>query len=195
MAPNLNHAFIYVTTGTSITKSIGAYYGLPLRFGKLVLTASDVVLENKGYYLLIITHFLKEFNLIVNYQEIFVSLLFYRVPLAPDILCFTKGLLKRHNCLLKHPTHILYLYCFITQSEFHLPLIAVLSEEGMSIYHLEISFIPAKPQVPLGAGIRLTIPKWHVVTITSDNNPSPQEPLVCPRILNPAYSKDLTLLV
>ena len=195
MAPDLDHAVVYGTAGTASTKSIGAYLALPLRFGKLVLTAPAVVLENEGYDLLIGTQFLKEFDGIVNHQEGFVSLLGYRVPLASDIAPVTKGLQKRRTCLLEYPTHILSLDYNVTQAKVHLPPLAVLGDEGMPVYPLERVMIPAKSQILLATGIWLTIPKGHLATISSIENPSPREPLVCPGVLDPAYSDELTLLV
>lgn len=59
-----------------------SYSGFPLRFWKLVLTTTAVVLENESYDLLIGTQFLMEFDGIVNHQEGFLSLLGYHVPLA-----------------------------------------------------------------------------------------------------------------
>lgn len=59
IAPDLNHAVVYGTTGTDSTKSSGAYLALPLRFGKLVLTAPAVVIENQVYDIMIRNYFLK----------------------------------------------------------------------------------------------------------------------------------------
>lgn len=173
MAPDLDHAVVYGTAVTASTKSIGAYLALPLQFRKLVLTAPAVVLENKRYDLLIGTQFLKEFDVIVNHQEGFVSLLGYRVPLASDIAPMTKGLRKRRTCLLEYPTHILSLDYNVTQAKVYLHPLAVLGDEGMFFYPLERVMIPAKSQILLASGIWLTIPRGHLATISSIENPSP----------------------
>ena len=65
----------------------------------------------------------------------------------------------------------------------------------MPVYPMTQSTIPPKSQVPLATGIQLAIPKGHVATISSHENPSPREPLVCPGILDPAYADELVLLV
>ena len=44
LAPDLDHCLIYGTASMASTKSLGAYLALPLRFGKLVLTAHAIVL-------------------------------------------------------------------------------------------------------------------------------------------------------
>lgn len=128
MYPNLDHAVVYDTAGTASTKSIGAYSALPLRFGKLVLTAPAVVLKIKDYDLLIGTQFLKEFDGIINHQEGFVFLLGYCVPLASNVVSVTKGLRKRRTCLLEYPTLILSLDFNVTQDKVHLHLMAVLGD-------------------------------------------------------------------
>lgn len=44
-------------------------------------------------------------------------------------------------------------------------------------------------------GIQLTIPKGHLANTSSASNPSSCDPLVCPGVLDPAYSDELVLLV
>ena len=58
LAPNLNYDQVYGTAGPNSTKALGAYSALPLRFGKLLVTAPAVVLDNDSYDLLIGTQFL-----------------------------------------------------------------------------------------------------------------------------------------
>ena len=49
MDPDINYNQSYGTAGTASTKALGAYSALPKRFGKLLITAPAIVLENKGY--------------------------------------------------------------------------------------------------------------------------------------------------
>lgn len=65
----------------------------------------------------------------------------------------------------------------------------------MPIYPLVKTNIPFKSQVIIKTRISLYIPHQTVAILTADPNPSPQEPLVCPGILDPAYLEDLLLLV
>lgn len=67
IAPDLNHLVVYGTAALASTKSIDAYSALPLCFGKIFFTASALVLESKGYNLLIGNQFLMEFNGIFNH--------------------------------------------------------------------------------------------------------------------------------
>lgn len=70
-----------------------------------------------------------------------------------------------------------------------------MGDKGMPIYPSACFTIPLKLQIFFVTGIQLSIPKGHVATILSHENPSPQEPLVCPSILDPAYADELVLLV
>ena len=69
MAPDVDYNVTYGTAGITSTQAIGAYSALPLQFGKLVLTASTVDLENESYDLLIGTQFLEEFDGIINHHN------------------------------------------------------------------------------------------------------------------------------
>ena len=53
-----------------------------MRFGKLLVAAPAVVLNNESYNFLIGTQFLREYNGIVNLKEGFLSLLGYDIPLV-----------------------------------------------------------------------------------------------------------------
>ena len=74
LAPDLNYNQIYGTAGLTSTKAIGAYSALPMRFGKMLIAATAVVLENKSYDLLIGTEFLREYNGIKNLKKGYLSL-------------------------------------------------------------------------------------------------------------------------
>ncbi|KAJ9076856.1 hypothetical protein DSO57_1022299, partial [Entomophthora muscae] len=105
MTPDVDYFILYETCRTSSTQSIGAYYSLPLRFGKLVLTAPAIVLENKNYDFLVGKKFPEEFDGIINTPEKFLTLFRYHIPLhaAPEIY---KGPQKRCSCLLEQSTDI-----------------------------------------------------------------------------------------
>lgn len=76
-----------------------------------------------------------------------------------------------------------------------MPPPSVTGNKGMLIYPTEKAVIPAKSQIALPTCIQLAIPKGHVAAISRINSPSPCETLVCPKILDPAYSEKLVLLV
>lgn len=100
MAPNMEHYVVYRSAGLVSTQSAGAYYLLPLCFGKLVLTSPAVVLENKSFEILIVTQLFVEFDGIVNHHKVFLSLLGYFTPLATNGLP-TKWSKKRQSYLLE----------------------------------------------------------------------------------------------
>ncbi|KAJ9052466.1 DNA damage-inducible protein 1 [Entomophthora muscae] len=81
LAPDLNYHQSYGTAGLSMTCAIGAYSALPMQFGKLLLAAPAVVLENESYNLLVGTQFLREYNGIINLKDGYLSILGYKVPL------------------------------------------------------------------------------------------------------------------
>ncbi|KAJ9083546.1 hypothetical protein DSO57_1033734 [Entomophthora muscae] len=62
LAPNLNYHQLYGTAGLSVTCAIEAHSALPMQFGKLLLAAPAVVLENESYSLLFGTQFLREYS-------------------------------------------------------------------------------------------------------------------------------------
>lgn len=101
MAPDLNHLVVYSTTSLASTKYISAYYELPLCVGKVFITANDVVLDKKGYSVLIGTQLAMYFDVIFKHKEGFVFLLGYCVPLVPVNASVTKGLHKRYTFLLE----------------------------------------------------------------------------------------------
>lgn len=186
MTPNFNHAVVYSMAGLTRTKSIGAYLALPLCFGKIVLTAPAVVLNNEGYDLIIGTQFLMDFDWIVNHQEVFMSLLKYCVPLAPANLLVMKGLWKRRTCLLEYATNILSLNYHVTQTKMQMPLPSVVCDEGIPVYPTASEVILAKSHTPIPTGIQMSIPKVHLVTISSIRNTSPCKLFVCPDVLKPS---------
>lgn len=61
--------------------AIGAYSALPMRFGNFLITAPAVVLPNNSYNILISTQFSLEFQEVINYKEIYLLLLSYKVPI------------------------------------------------------------------------------------------------------------------
>lgn len=81
LAPNLNFDQIYVTAETASTWALGAYYSLPMMFGKLLLNAPVVVLENERYSILIKTQLLRKHQVIVSkkwsiiYARLFITLI------------------------------------------------------------------------------------------------------------------------
>ncbi|KAJ9084669.1 hypothetical protein DSO57_1021923 [Entomophthora muscae] len=80
-------------------------YALPMQFGKLLLAASAIVLENKSYDLLVGTQFLRGYNGIINLKDIFLSILEYKVPLIfEEPVKVPRRRLK--TCALEYPTGV-----------------------------------------------------------------------------------------
>lgn len=194
MAPDVNHTTTYGTAGVASARALGAYSALPLRFGKLVLTAPAIVLENESYDLLIGTQFLEEFEGIINHHGKFLSLLGYRVPLYYPT-SVEKGPRKRRTCLVEFPNTIQALEYQVVRTKVKLPPAAVDGEYGMPVYSMTKMIVPPKSQVTVPSGIQLNINPGVVALVSGDPDPSPREPLACPGILDPGFQGELIILV
>ena len=82
LASYLHYTEQYGTMGLVATKAVGAYSAIPMRFGKIFITAPAIVLPNNNYNMLIKTQFLQEFNNIINFKDNYLSLLLYQIPLV-----------------------------------------------------------------------------------------------------------------
>lgn len=153
ITPDIDLLVMYGTTDLANTKLIGAYLYLPLRFGKLVLTAASVVIENAVHYLLIATHHIMEFKGIVNHQEGFSPFLNYHIPIPPANTSFIKGLSKQRIFMLNHAANIFSLNFHVTQTKVLIPPSLLIIEEGMSIYHLALIVVPSKSYITIHTGI------------------------------------------
>ncbi|KAJ9084038.1 hypothetical protein DSO57_1028242 [Entomophthora muscae] len=141
LTPNLNYHQLYGTTGLSMTCTIGAYSALPMWFGKLLLAAPAVILENESYNLLVGTQFLRKYNGIINLKDDYLSFLGYKVPLIfEEPVKVPRKRLK--TCALEYPTGVFTLkYC--THSS------------NMKCLHMAC---PASEGIPLLATFAITIP-------------------------------------
>ncbi|KAJ9064562.1 DNA damage-inducible protein 1 [Entomophthora muscae] len=81
LAPDLNYHQLYGMAGLPMTHAIGSYSALPMQFGKLLLAALAVILENKSYNLLVGTQFLRKYNGIINLKYGNLFIMGYEVPL------------------------------------------------------------------------------------------------------------------
>lgn len=65
----------------------------------------------------------------------------------------------------------------------------------MSVYSFKYMAILAKSQLLISTWIQQIIHDNYMALILSPSNPSPCKPLVCPRVLDPAYYGELALLM
>ncbi|KAJ9079034.1 hypothetical protein DSO57_1000669 [Entomophthora muscae] len=129
-APNLNYHQLYGTAGLSMTRAIGAYSSLPMQFGKLLLAAPAVVLENKSYNLLVGTQFLREYNVIINSKDSYLFILGYKVPLIFEEP-FKVPRKRLKTFALEYPTGVFTLKYQTHSSNMKCPPMACSTSEGI----------------------------------------------------------------
>ncbi|KAJ9074357.1 hypothetical protein DSO57_1007206 [Entomophthora muscae] len=100
-----------------------------MQFGKLLLAASEVVLENESYDLLVGTQFFCKYNGIINTKDGYLSILGYEVSLIFEEPIKVPG--KDHKtCVLEYPSVIFTLMYFIHSSNIKCPPPACPAPEG-----------------------------------------------------------------
>ncbi|KAJ9088182.1 hypothetical protein DSO57_1025735 [Entomophthora muscae] len=80
LAPDLDYEEDFGTAGPNKTKALGAYSSLLLWFGKLVVTAPAIVLQNNSYDILIGMSFMATYSTIINHKDSTFSTLGHSVP-------------------------------------------------------------------------------------------------------------------
>ena len=81
IAPDLDYQEVFGTAGPLTTKAMGAYSSLPLRFGKLIVTAPAIVLDNNSYDILVGTGFMTKYGTITNHGDDTFKILGQIVPM------------------------------------------------------------------------------------------------------------------
>ena len=81
LAPDLDCKDEFGTAGPFTTQALGAYSSIPLRFGKLVVTAPAVVLDNHSYDILIGTSFLTMFGTLIDHGTHTFTILGQSIPM------------------------------------------------------------------------------------------------------------------
>ena len=62
LAPDVDYKKSFGTAGPNVTRAVGAYSALTLRFGKTILQSPAIVLKNNNYDILIGTSFMRQWN-------------------------------------------------------------------------------------------------------------------------------------
>ncbi|KAJ9064926.1 hypothetical protein DSO57_1025264 [Entomophthora muscae] len=81
LAPDLDYQEVFGMTGPLTTKAMDAYLALPLQFGKLIVTASAIVLDNHSYDILISTGFMTRYETITNHGDNTFKILGQTIPM------------------------------------------------------------------------------------------------------------------
>lgn len=177
-----------------MTRAIGAYSALPMRFGKLLLAAPAVVLENESYDLLIGTQFLREYNGIINLKDGYLSILGYEVPLIFEEPVKVPG--KRlKTCTLEYPTGIFTLKYRTHSSNIKCPPMACPASEGIPLLATSAVTIPPGSQAILDSQISYELPERTFLELYSPPLLGRSEPYLCPGILDVSHKDPVQMLV
>ncbi|KAJ9085721.1 DNA damage-inducible protein 1 [Entomophthora muscae] len=158
LAPSLNCHQSYRKAGLSMTCAMGTYSALPMRFGKLLLAAPAVVLENESCNLLVGTQFLRDYNGTINLKNKYLFILGYEVPLIFEEPI--KGPKKRLKmCALEHPTGVFTLKYHTHLSNMKCPPMACPASEGIPLVATSAVTIPPGSQAILDSQISYKLPE------------------------------------
>ena len=80
LAPDVDYKKSLGTAGPNVTRAVGAYSALTLRFGKTILQSPAIVLNNNNYYILIGTSLMRQWNCKIYLAK---NLLFIHVEEIP----------------------------------------------------------------------------------------------------------------
>ncbi|KAJ9054181.1 hypothetical protein DSO57_1017321 [Entomophthora muscae] len=177
-----------------MTCTIGAYSALPMWFGKLLLVAPEVVLENKSYNILVGTQFLREYNGIINLKDDCLSILGYKVPLIFEELVKVPG--KRlKTCALEYPTGVFNLKYYTHSSKMKFPPMACPASEGIPLLAMSAVTIPPGSQAILDSQILYELPERTFLELYSPSLLGCNKHYLCPGILDVSHKDPVQLLV
>ncbi|KAJ9078073.1 hypothetical protein DSO57_1010677 [Entomophthora muscae] len=177
-----------------MTRAIGAYSALPMRFGKLLLAAPAVVLENKSYNILVGTPFIREYNGIINLKVGYLSILGYRVPLIfEELVKVPRKWLK--TCALEYPTGVFNLKYCTHSSNIKYPPMAFPASKGIPLLATSAVTIPPGSQAVLDSQISYELPEQTFLELYSPPFLGRNKPYFCPGILDVSHKDPVQLLV
>ncbi|KAJ9082827.1 hypothetical protein DSO57_1000812 [Entomophthora muscae] len=197
--PDISYAESFFTAGVESIKSNGAYSSVPLRFGELVVTYPEVVLESESYYLLIGTDFLRTYQTEVSHLYGHFSILRYTVPLlfkdSSDVFLVSKEETGRQHVHLWYPHGVLGLpYRVANASVKSLPVYGN-NQKGLKLRSNQLVRIPPKTIFAVNTGLYLDLPPGLHLKISSINGVLRKEPLAAPGIRDSAAQGTLKVLL
>ena len=194
LAPDLNYDQVYGTAGLASTRAMGAYSALPMRFGKLLVTAPAVVLENESYDMLIGTQFLREYQATVSLKEGCLQLLGYKIPLIFEEPAKVKGA-KLRTCALEYPTGLFSLMYRRHKPNLRCAPEALPAAEGFPFYAPSAGTIPPGSQVLIDSHVSLELPSKTFLEMYSPKGLARTEPHLCPGIVDSSHKGTIHLLL
>ncbi|KAJ9052014.1 DNA damage-inducible protein 1 [Entomophthora muscae] len=172
--PDISYAESFFTAGVDPIKSNGAYSSVPLRFGDLMVTYQEVLLESESYDMLIGTDFLRTYQTEISHLHGHFSILGYTAPLlfkdSSDVFLVSKEETGRQHVCLWYSHGVLgLLYRVANASVKPLPTYSN-NQKGLKMRSMQLFRIPPKTQVAVDTGLYLDLPPGLHLEISSINS-------------------------
>ncbi|KAJ9055586.1 DNA damage-inducible protein 1 [Entomophthora muscae] len=195
LAPDLDYNKEFGTAGPDRAKALGAYSSLLLRFGKLVVTAPAIALQNKIYDILIGTSFMATYRTIINHQDSAFSIFGHSVPMfyhgnGPKDLP-TK---KIPYINMEYTNGDMPVACTLRQCKIKILPLATKKYKGIPLYSASEFLLSSGSQVILSTGLCLSFLKGLHSEVAGLHNGSHLELWILPGIVMPLSEEILVLL-
>ncbi|KAJ9060351.1 hypothetical protein DSO57_1031791 [Entomophthora muscae] len=165
---------------------MGAYLSLPLRFGKLFVTAPAIVLDNHSYDNLIGTGFMTRYGTIINHGDNTFKILVQTIPMyynGAKVVDLPKK--KLHFINMEYADgDIPVAYTLRHRKLMMLPLSSK-EYKGIPLYTSSMFTIPSGSQVIHHTGLSLDIPSGLHGEVFGHHGASCLEPWICPGLVMP----------
>ncbi|KAJ9062270.1 DNA damage-inducible protein 1 [Entomophthora muscae] len=196
--PDISYAESFFTAGVESIKSNGAYSSVPLRFGEMVVTYPEVVLESESYYMLIGTDFLRTYQTEISHLHGHFSILEYTVTLlfkySSDVFLVYKEEMGRRHVHLWYPHDVLGLPYRVENASVKPLSTYGNNQKGLKLRSNQLVRIPPKTQVAVDTGLYLNLASGLHLEISSINGVLRKEPLSAPGICESSAQETLKVL-
>ena len=195
LAPDLDYQEVFGTAGPLTTKAMGAYSSLPLRFGKLIVTAPAIVLENSSYDILIGTGFLTKYGTITNHGDDTFKILGQTIPMyytGNKAIDLPKK--KLHFINMEYADGDIPIAYTLRHRKLKLLPISTKEYRGIPLYASSAFSIPPGTQVVHHTGLSLDLPPGLHGEVFGHPGASRIEPWICPGVVMPGPEELQVLL-
>lgn len=195
LAPDLDYQQEFGTAGPNTTRAKGAYSSLPLKFGRLIVTAPAIVLDNNSYDILIGTSFMHKYGTIMDHAAGIFKILGHSIPMYYNKMSVTKESTRKvHHIALEYNDGDLPVAYTLRQRKLKQLPTSVKEYSGIPLYASSRFTIPPGAQVIHNVGLQLELPNELHGEVIAASNLSPLEPSIAPGILFPSRDEIQVLL-
>ena len=184
LAPDLDYQEEFGTAGPATTKAMGAFTSLPLRFGKLIVTAPAIVLNNNSYDILIGTGFMVKYGTLTDHGSHTFTILgqaipmYYRGTKAVDL-----PKRKLHFINMEYADGDVPIAYTLRQRRLKVLPLSSRESKGIPLYAAASFSIPPGSQTIHQTGLSLELPIGMHGEVFGRSNASRLEPWICPGIV------------